>query len=220
MQRPLNFTSQDKLFNPGCARPVTLIGCGSVGSWVLELLPRVGCTDITVYDDDDVASHNVPSGNFGLRDAMEGSLKAGVVAERVAERTGISARVIPEPYVGQPLSGSVICCVDKMDQRAKVWLGAREGVPLVDFFVDTRTHEAYLHVIRVRPDDEAQRALYDRLLYPNKGAEPPMCGRGNNPLTAFPAAWAAVALLTAGWNGGTTFKQFRMRADMVAQLTP
>ena len=45
-----------------------IIGCGSVGSTVAELLVRLGITDISLYDFDTVSAHNLANQMFNNDD--------------------------------------------------------------------------------------------------------------------------------------------------------
>ena len=54
--RQLDLCPPDKL-----ASPITVIGAGAIGSAAVVTLAKMGCSDITVWDEDVLAEHNVPN---------------------------------------------------------------------------------------------------------------------------------------------------------------
>src|SRR5689334_20761446 len=111
MTTTLNFSAQNNLFDPGFAKPVTVVGAGAVGSQVAIMLAKQGCKHIMVWDADTVLSHNVPMSAYRPRDV--GRRKVEALAEIVHEYTGVRIEAIPRMF-GQNdlLSGSVVACVD------------------------------------------------------------------------------------------------------------
>ena len=62
---------------------IHLIGCGSVGSTLAELLARAGFTKITLYDFDKVEAHNIANQMFVQSDINTPKVEA--VAKRMKE---------------------------------------------------------------------------------------------------------------------------------------
>lgn len=118
---------------------IHIIGCGSVGSTVAELLTRLGLTKITLYDMDKVEEHNLANQMFTTANIHQEKVLA--VAERMKlinpdiEKDLILVR---EGWHGQKLSGYVFLCVDNIDLRRKI---ATENVnnPFVKAMFDFRT---------------------------------------------------------------------------------
>jgi len=51
--------------------PITLIGCGGIGSPVAMALVKMGCGQISLYDPDCVEAHNLPNQMYRLEDVGE-----------------------------------------------------------------------------------------------------------------------------------------------------
>lgn len=118
---------------------IHIIGCGSVGSTVAELLTRLGLTKITLYDMDKVEEHNLANQMFTTANIHQEKVLA--VAERMKlinpdiEKDLILVR---DGWHGQKLSGYVFLCVDNIDLRRKI---ATENVnnPFIKAMFDFRT---------------------------------------------------------------------------------
>ncbi len=64
----MNLSKSFEFFNPEkCKERIHIIGCGSVGSTVAELLARFGLTKISLYDFDTVEPHNIVNQMFVQR---------------------------------------------------------------------------------------------------------------------------------------------------------
>lgn len=61
----MNLVKSQDYFNPlDVKKRCHIIGCGSVGSTIAELLVRLGLTDIALYDFDTVSPHNIANQMF------------------------------------------------------------------------------------------------------------------------------------------------------------
>lgn len=211
----LNLSQQLELFDPGLARPVTVIGAGSVGSQVVSMLARLGVSDITVWDADSVESHNIPMSAYGPEHL--GRYKVEALHDLVLAQTGIEIKVRREMYQGEALKSSVVCSVDTMAARSLIFEQVNNN-PLVDLFIDTRTSEEYLEVYSVRPCCADETRQYAKLLYPDSEALRSMCGRhGVIYVTSLTAA-VAVSRLTTAWKGGKNKWRFRFQVGSLISV--
>lgn len=197
----LNWSHQKSLFNPAHARPVTLIGAGSVGSNIALLLAKQGIEDLLVLDADDVASHNVPMSAY--RPADIGRPKVEALHDLVLEATGLKIGNIANMYTNQPLRHTVIASVDTMDARAAIWKSVRMN-PNVDILIDTRVYERFVEVYFVRPCLPEDMDAYEARLYPQNTTVKRTCGNHGIAFMANLAASVAVAGLTDAWAGDKT----------------
>lgn len=204
----LNFDQQFRIFDPKCARPVTVIGVGSVGSQLVVTLAKEGCTEITVWDADEVDSHNVPMSEYRVGDVMKPKVK--VLAEIVEAAAGIKIDPREEMYGGEPLKNSVVSCVDTMEARKLIWAQVKKN-PFVDIFVDTRTAEQFIQVFAIRPCDPEDVEFYEHFLYPSEDAHRAACGLHGAKHISGMAANAACAALTECWQQNT----FKRHLDML-----
>ncbi len=214
--RTMNFDHQRVIFDPNLARPVTLIGAGSVGGDVAVKLAQVGVTNLAVWDHDDVASHNIPMSVYRVGDL--GRYKVDALTQIVRDKTGIEIRAIRCAWRGEPLRDSVVCCVDSMDVRLEIWKRVRNN-PLIDFFIDTRIAQEFVAVYTINPTDPEQVAFYESRLYPSNEAKTPTCGEHGITYVSSVAASAAVARLTNCWKGDKTPTLFEMLVGSLRQIT-
>lgn len=100
---------------------IHIIGCGSVGSTIAELLARFGFTKFCLYDFDKVEAHNLANQMF-IQDDI-GKLKTECVKKHILEiNPDISntIQIYNEGWNGHKLSGFVFLCVDNIDLRRKI----------------------------------------------------------------------------------------------------
>lgn len=118
----IDLTKLVGVFNPASIRdPIHIIGCGSVGSCVAELLARQGLTNFVLYDFDVVEAKNISNQMFF--NSQIGKMKVDAVKEiLIAVNPEIEAtiRTVPDGYNGQRLNGYVFLCVDSIELRRKI----------------------------------------------------------------------------------------------------
>ena len=136
----LNLSKSYDFFKPEEVRErIHIIGCGSVGSTVAELLARFGLTKLTLYDFDTVEPKNLA--NQLYRQEHIGTAKTealtGMLREINPEIKNM-IKVEPEGYTGQKLSGYVFLCVDNIELRRKI-AEANKDNPYVKAMFDFRT---------------------------------------------------------------------------------
>jgi len=118
----LSLVKSYDFFKPeSCGERLHIIGCGSVGSTVAELLVRFGLTKLTLYDFDVVVPHNLANQIF--RQEHIGMPKVDALADMLSEinpETGDGLRIVPARYKDQRLSGYVFLCVDNIELRREI----------------------------------------------------------------------------------------------------
>ena len=115
-----------------------VIGCGSIGSNVAELLARYGIEDITLYDFDDVKSHNIANQIYTEEDI--GKPKTECLANilyKINPRLKQKLRIKGE-YTDQILTDYVFMCVDSVEVRQQI-VQANRLNPMVKAMFDFRT---------------------------------------------------------------------------------
>ncbi len=215
MQSSLNLSHQIHLVDPGCVCPVTIIGAGSVGGFVAMLLAKSGVVDLTVYDDDSIESHNIPMSIYGVGDIAK--FKVDALKERIEADTGVSIKAVRAMYEAQPLSGTVIACVDTMSARSNIWKSVC-GNPRVDLFVDTRTLAAYHNVYAIDPHSEEDVEEYTKSLYSDKDAVRQSCGVHGVGYATVVAASSAVSQVLRFWQHGTKKLWHAERRDTLESI--
>lgn len=96
-----------------------IIGCGSIGSHVAELLARYGIKKIRLYDFDTVASHNLANQNFyNYQIGKEKTEALKEILLNINPEAEITLK--KQGYTGQRLSDFVFLCVDNIETRQQI----------------------------------------------------------------------------------------------------
>ena len=135
----LNLSKSYDFFKPeDCKERIHIIGCGSVGSTVAELLARFGLTKITLYDFDIIEPKNLANQMF--RQEHIGKPKVEALADIMYEinpdvEHGLKTIL---GYDKQKLSGYVFLCVDNIELRKRIAVENKDN-PYVKAMFDFRT---------------------------------------------------------------------------------
>lgn len=150
--------------------PITIIGAGATGSAITLNLAKMGCGDITVWDNDDLSEHNIP--NQICYAFADGNSKAHALSLLVYEltQTAISPRYNKCHKIGKRTKGIVIFCVDTMKTRQKLWKTVHDGI---DLLIDPRMGAEVGHIHIVYPKLKSSRDVYETTLADD--AEPLPC---------------------------------------------
>ncbi len=136
----LNLEKSYDFFKPeACRERLHIIGCGSVGSTIAELLARFGLTKLTLYDFDTVEPHNLANQMF--RQEHVGMSKVEALSSMLAEinpEIGSGLRTAREGYKDQQLSGYVFLCVDNIELRREIAVTNKNN-PHIKAMFDFRT---------------------------------------------------------------------------------
>lgn len=101
--------------------PINIIGCGSVGSAVAELISRYGFMNFKLYDFDVVEGKNICNQMFFNEDiGVNKAVALSNILMRVNPDLKGCVKIFENGYLGQPLSGFVFLCVDNIDLRRKI----------------------------------------------------------------------------------------------------
>jgi hypothetical protein len=197
----MNFSHQSGYLPRASDHHVTIVGVGSVGSKVADMLVRLGVR-VTVYDGDSVESHNVPSSLYGVGDIMR--FKVDALRDKIHRETGVSIETYRKMYEGESLRGTVVSCVDTIEARQAIW-GKVHNNPFVDLLVDTRVTEEFFQLYVVRPTHSRDRSHYTLSLDIKPGeASEQFCGRHSVPYVSSIVAGSAVFALVNFWRCGKT----------------
>jgi molybdopterin/thiamine biosynthesis adenylyltransferase len=136
----LNLAKSYDFFKPEEVKErIHIIGCGSVGSTLAELLARFGLTKLTLYDFDEVEPKNLANQMF--RQEHIGMSKTDALVSMLCEinqEIKGAVKVEPDGYTGQRLSGYVFLCVDSIELRREI-AAANKDNPYVKAMFDFRT---------------------------------------------------------------------------------
>lgn len=117
---------------------IHIIGCGSIGSNVAELLVRYGIEDIVIHDFDKVEPHNIANQLFTEEDIHKN--KTDALAEYLYKiNPALKKKLRKEgKYTGSNLNGFVFMCVDSVETRNMI-VDANINNPIVKGVFDFRT---------------------------------------------------------------------------------
>jgi hypothetical protein len=142
------------IFNPDNARPVTIIGCGSIGSFAALTLAKMGVSSFNLWDGDTVGIENIGCQNFGhnhIGKAKVEALKDIIVSNSSVEPESI---VCNNEFVTEDSTlprRITIVGVDSMAARKVIWSKIKNKVPLM---VDGRIGGQVVRVFSVLPTND------------------------------------------------------------------
>ena len=116
----MDLSKSFEFFNPEkCKERIHVIGCGSVGSTILELLARFGLTKFSIYDFDIVEPKNIVNQMFTRKHI--GMPKVEAVKEILLDiNPEIEVKVYPNGWNSEPLDGYVFLAVDNIELRKRI----------------------------------------------------------------------------------------------------
>lgn len=119
----MDLVKSQEYFNPiDVTSRCHIIGCGSVGSTVAELLIRLGLTKISLYDFDYVSAHNLANQMFvnsDIKRPKTEALRDMLIAINPDAKQDI--KIYNEGWTSKTkLDGYVFLCVDNIDLRREI----------------------------------------------------------------------------------------------------
>lgn len=170
----MNYLRQLDLVAPEqLGTPIHIVGCGGIGSAAALALAKMGCARLLLYDDDHVDEHNLPSQFYRRRDL--GRAKVDALKDVLEELAPAEVTAVAERVEAQALSGVVLCAVDSMAARQRIWAGTARFRSRVPFFVDGRMGAEVARLYAVTPTDPDHVRFYEGTLYADADAEPDSC---------------------------------------------
>lgn len=135
----MDLTKSRSFFDPNNVKEeINIIGCGSIGSTLAELIVRSGIeTQINLFDFDRVEPHNLVNQLFYKDDI--GKLKTEAVKENILRiNPNLKVKTFDKGWSGEMLQGYVFLCADSMEVRNKIAKGNRKN-PFIKMMCDFRT---------------------------------------------------------------------------------
>lgn len=170
----LNFWRQLDVFDPAkFEKRVHVIGCGAIGSHVVDTLIKAGIENISVYDYDIVEDHNIPNQVFNQ--GHIGKMKVQAMAQ-LANLNGVKIEASEKRVENLDLDGEsyVIIAVDSMESRKEIWENCIKMNPDVRM-IETRmaAEHGIIHV--VDPIDPEEVEYWEDEWFPSNEAEESAC---------------------------------------------
>lgn len=156
------FNPEDQTMN------ITLIGCGSTGSYIAFLLSKMGIKNITLIDDDTIEAANVPVQIYNLEDIGLHKVEAlATLLSKHNNHTGshldiyYSKVTVDSDNLILDMHSLVIVCVDSMEAR-KVIYNKIKDIPIK--LIDTRYGGEGFSIQVVDLLDDEDKAKYEASL--------------------------------------------------------
>lgn len=143
--------------------PITVIGAGAIGSHTVKALAQMGFADITVYDDDVVATENLNAQGYPV--SALGKPKVEALARIVSEYTETDIKAVNARYQGGIFPGVVVSAVDNMATRRIVWEAHAGKSMATRAIVDPRMGAEMALLYTMRPMEPTDQATYLKTLY-------------------------------------------------------
>ena len=171
-----DFSRQANILNPEeFNRPIHIIGAGATGSWVAFTLAKMGLSNITVYDFDEVGMHNLPNQMFGLNDIDKN--KALSIRNIIRRFTGFNIKAKTQKVEGgQPLQGIVFMLTDTMKSRKDIYNMSIKNNPNIDLLIETRMDLRGGRIYAIDPKNRYMCKQYEGTFYSDDEAEVSACG--------------------------------------------
>ena len=161
----LDYLRQLDILAPSVVRlfPVTIIGCGGIGSSTALALAKIGVEHITLIDGDTVEAHNIPNQLFRLADIGQPKVRACATMLREFSETTVSE--IPSFFDSEtPLSGIVASGVDSMKTRSEIWKKVRFN-PEIPLYIDGRIGGDVIQIHTIEPCQIRDIETYEPWLF-------------------------------------------------------
>ena len=152
--------------------PIIVIGAGSVGSFVIMSLAKMGCSDITVCDFDTIENHNMPNQLYKIKDI--GKSKVEALKDIIKEFTDIDIKIINDKFDFKSYKTITIVAVDSMDLRKDIWNKAKKNIN-VDLFIEARMGKELMYIYSFKALDRVATEEYKEFLYSSKEAAQTPC---------------------------------------------
>lgn len=155
-------------------RPIYIIGAGAIGSWVTLSLAKMGFTDLTVFDADEVTIENMNCQFYPYKAIGQNKvsyLQRLVVGFANVEITARPVMFTPGHHL--PSDGIVISAVDSMSARKMIWQSAKEFE--TEYFIDPRMGAESSLLYTMSPRNLKDVASYEKTLYSDESAVQERC---------------------------------------------
>jgi molybdopterin/thiamine biosynthesis adenylyltransferase len=194
--RMLDFTRQSTLVPSEISSLSTsIIGVGSIGSHLAEVLSKTGISDIVMYDGDTVESHNLPNQGYYLPEL--GAQKVTALKSRLEAGTGVAVTARAVFYLGGNFGTKVVVsALDSMAARKLVFSNFLLD-PDTLVFIDGRMGSRFGKVFVVSKDNNDSVAEYLSSLHTDADAATEPCTARSTIFCAYVIAGIMAASLVS-----------------------
>jgi molybdopterin/thiamine biosynthesis adenylyltransferase len=148
---------------------VNVIGVGGIGSPTVMCLSKMGCDNISVWDDDTVELHNIATQFYRIQKDIEVP-KVDAIANIVESFNGTTVKTNNLQVGGEEadeLYGVVVSGVDSIEARIEIWKGLKNNIN-VPVYIDARMGAEVCRIFTIDPSSPQHIERYERSINPNK----------------------------------------------------
>jgi len=158
------FWRQMDILNPDEMKPVTLIGCGAIGSATGLMLAKLGIKDFTLFDPDEIEEHNIPNQLYPSRSI--GLFKIDELNEVMNNFAPqeINVKAVQKKFDGNDINPIVICAVDSMKERKEIWKKIKYQAQ-ASLYIDARMGGETMRIYAINPCDPDHIEFYEKTFY-------------------------------------------------------
>lgn len=188
------------LYNPAivAGKPITIVGCGGIGSYLALSLVKLGVNTLHLIDNDEVEDVNLGGQIYGIRDV--GRPKVEALAEHIRrlspQRVNITTQ--HERVATVDTCYALFSAVDSMETRSALYGSALAGA---EHFFDGRIGGDYIRAYAVEIGRQSERKQYASTLYSDDEASPLPCTEQNVAYLGFTIAGMLTRLFAASSAG-------------------
>lgn len=174
MMPETTFHRQLKILPPDRTKtPITIIGCGGIGSVTALCIAKIGFENLTLYDPDIVETHNLPSQFFHPNQINLN--KAEAISNIILGFTSIITQFNRIHWDNtQPTTPIIISAVDSMKIRKEIWDHMKTRFD-VELYIDARMSAEKMRIYAFNPADEVEQKFYEAQLYDDEEANEEEC---------------------------------------------
>lgn len=213
MTATVSYERQSSILNPDDAADthISVLGCGTVGSWGATCLAKAGFKNFFLCDMDVVEDVNLPSQAFDINDL--GVNKAHALKEHLTGHSIDMFEVRDWALDGmeQYETGVILCAVDNMELRKDIFEHGAKGKQ-DSLFIDFRMGGNLLKVWAFDPSDDRRCDQYLQTLHASGNSSPLPCG-GRTFAPVGPLAGAICTQLVTKWLRKDDHPPFHIQMD-------
>ena len=154
--------SRDLIDREILVTPIHVVGAGSIGSFTVLTLAKMGFNNINAYDADTVDDANVGCQLYGPKHI--GMHKVDALQSIVRDLTGIEIGFVAGNYLGGKLDGVVIAAVDSMATRRLIFTEQRMNYGM-QYYIDPRMGAEHAMMYCVKGMNKPEFDNYKKTLY-------------------------------------------------------
>lgn len=164
------------LIDPAKLRmPIAIVGAGSIGSWTVLALAKMGCSNLTVYENDIVEPQNIGCQLYGP--AFKGGQKKVALFQIIYLLTNLKIKW--QGFWDKSLKWIedfkiIISAIDSIETRKELFENLK-GTPKI--LMDGRMAGNAIEIFVVRLDNEEDCQKYEKTFFPEEQARPIPCSR-------------------------------------------